>query len=181
MQMSYYYRSFTSKIILNLGLLLNYIQKLFGIILFQSRCEIFKKGIFWLFGLVFIHEFWNTFINFLLILIFLPNLILRKHRIQNKQWEKLLLASLISKELLSLHKRIFVSCKKRNQKAKFLYSYFLMWKFQKFLMHVIIIFLELLKLIDQFNSLFIIYRFFILKLWIFLLKSRNIKNLLESF
>jgi hypothetical protein len=57
----------------------------------------------------------------------------------------------------------------------------LMWKFQKFLMHVIIIFLELLKLIDQFNSLFIIYRFFILKLWIFLLKSRNIKNLLESF
>jgi hypothetical protein len=57
----------------------------------------------------------------------------------------------------------------------------LMWKFQKFLMHVIIIFLELLKLIDQLNSLFIIYRFFILKLWIFLLKSRNIKNLLESF
>jgi hypothetical protein len=57
----------------------------------------------------------------------------------------------------------------------------LMWKFKKFLMHVIIIFLELLKLIDQFNSLFIIYKFFILKLWIFLLKSRNIKNLLESF
>jgi hypothetical protein len=57
----------------------------------------------------------------------------------------------------------------------------LMWKYQKFLMHVIIIFLELLKLIDQFNSLFIIYKFFILKLWIFLLKSRKIKNLLESF